>query len=271
MGGNTSSPKSVQQALELGGDWKATKASDIRQLMRRVPHSVAVITSNMPPKGLVGMTVSSFNTVCLEPRVVVSFNVKQPSATLNAIRASGQFTLDLIDSTEQGAAIAELFASGRGREVLKDDDGVVSSTTSPSVSSTTSPSELEQRSPHLLSDNTVMFTLQCEVLDQTVEVADHVIVLGAVLTHRLPPHGGVWDRTSLGMCYVNRRYRRPGVVQLLPGERARLSEVKYAKKAAPSSTAASLSPKDDSTHGKVASSHEEVASHHEEATYLEFY
>lgn len=263
MGGNTSSPKSVQQALELGGDWKATEASDIRQLMRRVPHSVAVITSNMPPKGFVGMTVSSFNTVCLEPRVVVSFNVKQPSATLNAIRASGHFTVDLIDSTEQGAAIAELFASGRGREVLKDDDGV--------VSSTTSPSELEQRSPHLLSDNTVMFTLQCEVLDQPVEVADHVIVLGAVLTHRLPPHGGVWDRTSLGMCYVNRRYRRPGVVQLLPGERARLSGVKYAKKAAPSSTAASLSPKDDSTHEKVTSSHEEVASHHEEATYLEFY
>jgi flavin reductase (DIM6/NTAB) family NADH-FMN oxidoreductase RutF len=256
VGGNTPSPKSVQQALELGGDWKATQASDIRQLMRRVPHSVAVITSNMPPKGFVGMTVSSFNTVCLEPRVVVSFNVKQPSATLNAICASGQFTVHIIDSTEQGAAIAELFASGRGREVLKDDDGV--------VSSTTSPSELEQRLPHLLSDNTVMFTLQCEVLDQTVEVADHVIVLGAVLTHRLPPHAGVWDRTSLGMCYVNRRYRRPGLVQLLPGERARLSEKKYAKKAAPSSTAASLSPKDDSTH-------EEVASSHEDATSPEFY
>jgi len=208
------------------GEWKVTNGTDIRFLMRRVPHSVAVITSNMPrhnlPEGFCGMTVSSFNTVCLEPKVIVSFNIKRPSATYEAIEASGQFNVHLINSTSQGAAIAELFATGRGRETFKDvqqrnDDSEV-------VSSTTSNDELAEREPDLLRSNNVMFTLQCKLLDQTLKVADHVIVLGEVLTHRLPAVVQTWDGMSLGMCYVNRLYRRPGRVQLLPGERARVKK-----------------------------------------------
>lgn len=230
--GDTLGPQDAQSSSEpesldpsLVDEWKVTNGTAIRFLMRRVPHSVAVITSNMPrhnpPESFRGMTVSSFNTVCLEPKVIVSFNIKLPSATYDAIQACGQFNVYLMNSTCQGAAIAELFATGRGRETFKNvyqrnDDSEV-------VSSTLSNEELTEREPDLLRSNNVMFTLQCKLMDQTLKVADHVIVLGEVLTHRLPPVVQTWDRMSLGMCYVNRLYRRPGRVQLLPGERARVN------------------------------------------------
>lgn len=194
------------------GERKVTDANDIRRLMRRVPHSVAIITSNTfpynPPESFYGMTVSSFNTVCLEPKIVVSFNIKQPSATYDAIQASGQFNVHLINSTPQGSAIAEIFATGRGREAFQSEeqrnkDGEVSSSTSRTA-------KVKKGEPDFLRSNGVMFTLECTLLDHAVKVADHVIVLGEVLTHRLLPVLSAWDEKTLGMCYVNRLYRRPG-------------------------------------------------------------
>ena len=61
--------------------------------MRRVPYPVAIITATDPSgrpdtSAFRGMTVSSFNTVTLSPRPVISFNVRRPSETLNALLAS---------------------------------------------------------------------------------------------------------------------------------------------------------------------------------------
>lgn len=266
--GTTASPKDSQNPSELYltldssppvVERKDTIGYNTRLLMRRVPHPVAVITSSMPrhtpPESFHGMTVSSFNTVCLEPKVVVSFNVKQPSATYDAIQASGQFNVHLINSTGQGAAIAELFATGRGREAFKndeqrnDDDEV--------TPSTLSTSELVEGEPDLLRTNSVMFTLQCKLLDQTVNVADHVIVLGTVLTYRLPPPVRVSDKPSLGICYVNRRYRRPGRYHLLPGQETRIRDATSSTGATPTSTAVPLSPEDGSSYKDDDSSYEE--------------
>ena len=200
---------------------KVSTPNDIRMLMRRVPHSVAVVTSNMSPQhlpdGFHGMTVSSFNTVCLEPKVVVSFNVKRPSATYDAIHASGRFDVHLINSTAEGANVAELFAAGRGMEVFRND--TPRDDDEETVSSTPSTPDRESGVPaRLLRATDAIFTLQCK-MRETVKVADHVIVLGEVLTHRIPRVMSVWERSSLGMCYVNRKYRRPGTIQTLPGQR----------------------------------------------------
>ena len=62
--------------------------------MRDIPHPIFVVTP-FPPQisNSSGLLVSSFNTVTLRPRPHVSFNIKIPSSTYNAILASGQFAV----------------------------------------------------------------------------------------------------------------------------------------------------------------------------------
>lgn len=227
--------------------WKRTAPQDIRLLMRRVPHPVAVITANLPahkpPESFCAMTVSSFNTVCLEPKVVVSFNVKLPSATYDAIQASGHFDIHLINSTVEGAAIAELCSTGRGRDLFKADDGE----SPPPTPSTAEAQEEEEGQPAPLRSTDVMFALQCRLLEPAVKVADHVVVLGEVLAHRLPATVKIWDGVSLGMCYVNRLYRRPGRVQLLPAHMAHLGRAAAAAEDTADSTSLSESPEEESS------------------------
>lgn len=85
----------------------------VRNLMRPVPHALTVITSFQPgtspedepePRGLL---VSSFNTITLSPRPYVSFNIKVPSSTWDAIKASGHFTASGIDNSTAAAAFAK--------------------------------------------------------------------------------------------------------------------------------------------------------------------
>ena len=85
----------------------------VRNLMRPVPHALTVITSFQPgispedepePRGLL---VSSFNTITLSPRPYVSFNIKVPSSTWDAIKASGHFTASGIDDSTAAAAFAK--------------------------------------------------------------------------------------------------------------------------------------------------------------------
>ncbi|KAL4933863.1 flavin reductase family protein [Aspergillus undulatus] len=99
--------------------------------MRRVPHPVAIITSTDPSPSTTqphtsstdayqtshfrGMTVSSFNTVTLTPEPVVSFNVRRPSETLNALLSSGRFLVHLLAPNPATAALARDFARGNQR------------------------------------------------------------------------------------------------------------------------------------------------------------
>lgn len=90
---------------------------EVRTLMRKVPASVAVITvahydaeteENVP----MGIAVSSLNTVTLDPPTI-SFNIKQPSKALDAIRAAnGRFRVHFLESTPPGRKVIELFCNG---------------------------------------------------------------------------------------------------------------------------------------------------------------
>ena len=105
---------------------KDTKDDDdlserVRRLMRPVPHALTVITSFQPgenpedepePRGLL---VSSFNTVTLFPRPYVSFNIKLPSSTWDAIEASGHFTASGIDHPATASAFTIGQASNEGK------------------------------------------------------------------------------------------------------------------------------------------------------------
>ena len=133
----------------------------VRHTMRRVPHPVMVITAWDRVGKLTGLLVSSFNTVTLDPVPVVSFNLRLPSSTYDAIALSGHFTVTGISN----AKIADLFAKGRGIDkhaiYEKPIDSVIGS-------------ELD------IKDG--LFQIRCQWLkEKSVEIGDHVIMIGRVL------------------------------------------------------------------------------------------
>lgn len=69
------------------------------------------------------MTVSSYNTVTLTPQPVISFNVKTPSETYNAICSSGRFAVHLLAATHASARVARRFAGGNAHLLLDDGNG----------------------------------------------------------------------------------------------------------------------------------------------------
>ena len=110
-----SAPKSPLERLSDG----------FKDLMRTVPHALTIISSipkgGSPAKGLL---VSSYNSVTVSPIPYVSFNIKLPSSTLDAIGASGCFTASVIDDPYT----ADVFAQINGKdeklcEAMLEDDG----------------------------------------------------------------------------------------------------------------------------------------------------
>ncbi|KAG9248085.1 flavin reductase like domain-containing protein [Calycina marina] len=94
-----------------------------RQTMRALPGPIVILTTNLRssyPFSFRGMTISSFSSLSLaggpggEP--VVTFNIKssledEPSRTLSALNRHGQFLIHIIDSTPEGARIADHFST----------------------------------------------------------------------------------------------------------------------------------------------------------------
>ncbi|KAK2738753.1 hypothetical protein FQN57_006920 [Myotisia sp. PD_48] len=185
--------------------------AQVRKLMRLVPHPVSIITSTDPTAptntAFRGMTVSSFNTVTLNPSPVVSFNVKIPSETYNAIRASGRFLVHLLATNATTAKLAREFSKGHENITLNekgDNTGcsffhftsLGNRACLPSVETGEPPrltvQQPEGRSRQVddnmgnLSDGPDIqhfpFILECQYLRKSVQVGDHIIVLGKVVT-----------------------------------------------------------------------------------------
>lgn len=196
--------------------------------MRRVPYPVAIITATDPtpsspsssktssnPKDQLhlshphahafrGMTVSSFNTVTLTPVPVVSFNVKRPSETLSALRASRRFLAHLLAPNRDTAALARDFSRGNqnlgvlgGRSVFgfefvpssESDSQLESESESKSGSGDWGLPVLRRRNRGQTSGqhpgdggaDDFPFIFECKVHDQQVDVHDHTIVFGTVV------------------------------------------------------------------------------------------
>ena len=146
-------------------------SEQVRKLMRPVPHALTVITSFQPGKTLEdepeprGLLVSSFNTVTLSPRPYVSFNIKLPSSTWDAIKASGHFTASGIDNSATATAFAKGEADSGDRATkggwMRDwitEDG------------------------RLLHYWTAYWWMRCRcTAKQSLLVGDHLVVVGEVL------------------------------------------------------------------------------------------
>lgn len=208
------------------------KSELVRRLMRLVPHPVAIITSidSTTSSGQEddishrwrGATVSSFNTVTLDPTPIVSFNIKRQSATFNAIENSGMFNVHLLNNVSEAEVIAARFAGGNAANPFHDSQGEVASFVRGSESQVESSTSLgsvgrtENLPPIIDGQNvngnggtTTAFRLQCEYLhDKTVGIGDHVIVFGQVA--EVERAGTETSGTKTCLVYVDRRY---GVVR----------------------------------------------------------
>ncbi|OQU94002.1 Flavin reductase like domain-containing protein [Cladophialophora immunda] len=188
--------------------WGIPLRERVKGLMRHVPHPVAVITStdtsvnaNGDPSAWRGATVSSFNTVTLDPTPIVSFNIKQLSSTYEAIRASGLFNVHLFLCDHMGQKIAEKFARGNASSPFHRRDGTLASFAR--WRSDTAPA-LRPNSPPIIQ-YFPKFQIKCRFLsEKAVEIGDHMVVFGEV-EHVYDRLEGV-DGSDICLYYVNGRY-----------------------------------------------------------------
>ncbi|KEF54352.1 uncharacterized protein A1O9_09518 [Exophiala aquamarina CBS 119918] len=194
----------------------------VKQLMRHVPHPVAVITatdismsSEGGPQGWRGATVSSFNTVTLFPTPVVSFNIRKISSTFAAMRSSGLFNVHLLSEATEATDIASKFATGNASSPFHDEEGEIES-----FAHLTDPvrTALSSKLPPILQSrdgmgrSMVPFRLHCRFMgDKVVEIGDHVVLFGEVVQifhddNTFHDQPAILPKPCL--VYVNGRYTR---------------------------------------------------------------
>ena len=160
--------------------------------MRATPHHLTTIISytskthesdGKASKSPRGLLVSSFNTITLSPTPYVSFNIKLPSSTFDAIGESGSFTASGLSK----ASVAHAFTKGRGAKSYR----------------------------HFVGDGGKLsracrggtWWMQCEwIKGKSVEVEDHVIMIGKVID------AGHYNKQGrMGVVYAEQQYRRVGI------------------------------------------------------------
>lgn len=192
----------------------------LRKLMRGIPHSVVVVTStalssdHRTHPAYKGMTVSSFTTLSMEPSPIITFNIRQPSQTLTAISKSKQFLIHILSATESGARIADAFTKGNtiGSDLFRNPAFLVLNTWRKDGTD-------HSLDPPLLAAQGITKVLKCELLEEKglIEVGDHVLVLGKVLSIIRPPtEHNAYMRKPLGLCYAHGAYRAAGTVIEVP-------------------------------------------------------
>ncbi|EEH45419.2 uncharacterized protein PADG_01569 [Paracoccidioides brasiliensis Pb18] len=192
-------PTAEATARTENADSKVDIGNQVRLLMRRVPHPVAIITSTNPAAPTAqtsfrGMTVSSFNTVTLYPETIVSFNVKLPSETFNAICSSSRFLVHLLAPADATARLARDFSQGNTHVVLNDERDRFFKFVSISAGDDDRPPSIAEGEPPRLtlinakggpitssSVDYFPFIFECRYLPQSVKVGNHVVVLGRVV------------------------------------------------------------------------------------------
>lgn len=210
---------------------KPSLPDQIRLLMRRVPYPVAIITATDPhthnhdhkdtqiEHSYRGMTVSSFSTVTLHPEPVVSFNVKRPSETLNALLSSGRFLVHLLAPARPTADLARDFSRGNNNLSIVNGEGGFEF----AAHAQTGDEKESERPLPLLRRREVgsrgivdfPFVFECRLLPQQMEVFDHTIVLGRVVDTILQRPldaevKGQADSGELCLTYANTKFWEMG-------------------------------------------------------------
>ncbi|KAK2850599.1 hypothetical protein FQN49_005509 [Arthroderma sp. PD_2] len=190
---------------QKGLDAETNIQTQVRRLMRLVPHPVAIVTStdpdSPPDAAFRGMTVSSFNTVTLNPTPVISFNVKTPSETYNAIRSSSRFLVHLLSPNEAMARLALEFSKGYENVAMNGDKQELSFFRFTAPNDTKALPSVQNGEPPRLMINQGQeelgiqreqgnaspcqphfpFVFECQYLPQSTQAGDHVVIFGSVV------------------------------------------------------------------------------------------
>lgn len=157
-----------------------------RAMMRRFPTGVGVVTTFDGTGAPRGMTVSSVCSVSLDPPTLLVC-LRAGSPTLDAVRTSGRFAVNLLHGDAIG--VAELFASGapdRFEHVYWEHD----------------PACLAAAGPHLSRDSHAVADCWVSRVDP---VGDHAVVFGE--TVRVTERAAS-PQTTAPLVYGLREYRR---------------------------------------------------------------
>jgi flavin reductase (DIM6/NTAB) family NADH-FMN oxidoreductase RutF len=151
-------------------------SSNLRDVMRRLVNSVVVMgVPNFRTGKVHGVTLSSFTTVTLTPQPIVTFNIKRPSRTLNALKATlnpsttdqpSTFEIYILEARITAVEIATAFSRDGGPS----DISLLYSIQS-------------ERAPRVLRQG-IRRALVCRLLEGDkglIEVGDHTLVLGEVV------------------------------------------------------------------------------------------
>ena len=130
--------------------------------MREVPYPIFTILAQNPTTTVPhGLLVSSFNTVTLDREPYVSFNLKVPSRTFNAIKASDRFTVHAIrtsvlaKATLDGKVLKSYFINP-----INEEDGFVT----------------------LKKNRGALWWMKCMwIKEKSIKVGDHWIMVGKVV------------------------------------------------------------------------------------------
>lgn len=185
-----------------------TLANNLRQLMRCVPSSPVILTVfSMDPATKhcvpLGTALSSFSTVSLNPPYV-SFNIKCPSKTLDAIRAAqGLFRITFLDDTRTSAIITQAFSRGNTPEAFERRRRTARIVQNVHINQA---GANESLAPRLQTPSKVA-ALECK-LTQEIPVADHVVLIAKV--NELVSEGNF--RATL--TYQNGSYKRNDGIQI---------------------------------------------------------
>ncbi|KAK1824965.1 hypothetical protein LTR12_000506 [Friedmanniomyces endolithicus] len=223
-------------------------ADHVRAVSRTLTHPVAIVTSRAPTSitsitsttedytddwlaQCRGVTVSSFTTLSLHPVPVVTFNLKVPSGTWDAIAASERLFLHLLAATPEAAGLAHHFSLPHAKALEQTHtSGKFEGSKPPSrfhIPLRLSRQDVLSSSPippRITSDPKSVFArLEGALLrEKCVKVGDHVLVVAEV--RRVSTRGQrwttVWDQNEseralekvVGLGYGKRAYRGMGEV-----------------------------------------------------------
>ena len=165
--------------------------------MRTVAKPVAIITTRRQDieddrEGTLAATVSSFDSVCMEPEICVSFNLRQASSTYKTIVDSGYFCITFPKDNRAGAKLAHKFVKGNETSPFGPDGPML-------LSLGEHGEGVKRNLKHVPKAVTLTdlaykhksgfaFAFTCEYSSST-PVGDHVIVTGRVLPHSINAGG----------------------------------------------------------------------------------
>ncbi|KAF2084522.1 hypothetical protein K490DRAFT_68641 [Saccharata proteae CBS 121410] len=205
---STSSPSTLQDTIKRITPASPQSRKNGTKILSNPLHRAKLLSQYR------GITVSSFNTVTLSPRPTISFNIKRPSRTLDAIHTTGLLRVHILSQAEVSGEMAMIFARNRPQEEAWEEMYNLSKKQPRGVVRVQHMFPGEQ-APALVG-RAVLASLPCRVLrEKCVEVGDHVIVVAEPYAEpvmpSLSPTGNDRDVESpvkSGLLYLNGHFRK---------------------------------------------------------------